>query len=37
MCTTDNVYQEFIIEGSEWAAYENKMWERLEKYYSSFL
>jgi genome maintenance exonuclease 1 len=37
MCTSDNDYQEFIIEGSEWAAYENKMWERLEKYYSSFL
>jgi genome maintenance exonuclease 1 len=37
MCTSDNVYQEFIIEGSEWTAYENKMWERLEKYYSSFL
>lgn len=34
MCTADNIYQEFIIEGNEWKAYEDKMWIRLEKYYT---
>ena len=30
-------YLEFIIEGSEWAHYENKMWKRLEEYYSQYI
>jgi hypothetical protein len=34
MCTQDNIYQEFIIEGNEWDSYESKMWHRLEKYYT---
>ena len=33
MCTPDNVYQEFVIEGEEWNQYENIMWDRLENYY----
>lgn len=33
MCTPDNVYQEFVIEGEEWNHYENIMWDRLENYY----
>ena len=37
MCSADNVYQEFIIEGAEWDSYETKMWHRLEEYYSKFL
>jgi genome maintenance exonuclease 1 len=37
MCTADVVYQEFIIEGSEWVKYENQMWERIEKYYQMFV
>ena len=26
-------YQEFIVEGAEWAYFENMMWDRLEQYY----
>ncbi len=37
MCTADNVYQEFILEGGEWEIYESKMWDRIEKYYKQFL
>lgn len=37
MCSADNIYQEFIIEGSEWNFYENKMWNRIEEYYQRFL
>lgn len=34
MCSADKEYQEFIIEGSDWALYASKMWARLEQYYS---
>lgn len=37
MCTADNVYQEFIIEGSEFDSWSDKWFHRLEQYYSSFL
>ena len=37
MCTADNIYQEFIIEGSEWDQYVNKMWYRVEEYYKKFV
>jgi|TARA_R110000868_G_scaffold165890_2_gene399538 genome maintenance exonuclease 1 len=37
MCSADNVYQEFIIEGNEFDIYVNKWFERVEKYYSKFL
>lgn len=33
MCTKDNEYQEFIIEGTEFDYYVNKWYERLEQYY----
>lgn len=37
MCSKDNVFQEFIIEGKDWKKYESAMWRRLEEYYSLFL
>lgn len=33
MCSADNVYQEFIIEGNEWDKYVDLMWKRIEQYY----
>lgn len=33
MCTADNIYQEFIIEGTEWDKYVDLMWRRIEEYY----
>jgi hypothetical protein len=29
-------YQQWILEGNEWDYYEQKMWKRLELYYSQF-
>lgn len=37
MCSADYVYQEFIIEGSEFDKYENIWFKRLEQYYSQFV
>jgi hypothetical protein len=37
MCTADNTYQEFVIEGSEFDRWESKWLERLEQYYTKFL
>ena len=37
MCTADNIYQEFIIEGAEFDHWEAKWLERLEQYYVKFL
>jgi len=37
MCTADNIYQEFIIEGAEWDQYVTKMWYRAEEYYNKFV
>ena len=34
MCSADNVYQEFIIEGAEFAKYTDQWWARVEKYYT---
>ena len=34
MCTADNVYQEFIIEGVEFDDYVNKWFHKLEEYYT---
>jgi len=34
MCTADNVYQEFIIEGVEFDDYVNKWYKKLEEYYT---
>jgi genome maintenance exonuclease 1 len=37
MCTADNVYQEFIIEGNEFDKYSDIWFKRLEQYYMKFL
>jgi hypothetical protein len=37
MCTKDNKYQEFIIDGKRWDEFTTKMWKRLEEYYSLFI
>lgn len=37
MCSADNQYQEFVIEGVEFDKYVNKWFERLEQYYSKFV
>jgi genome maintenance exonuclease 1 len=37
MCTADNIYQEFIVEGDEFDIWSNKWFQRLEQYYSMFL
>ena len=37
MCTADNVYQEFIVEGNEFDEWQDKWFKRLEEYYSMFL
>ena len=37
MCTKDNIYQEFIIEGNEFDKYSDMWFERVEKYYMKFL
>jgi genome maintenance exonuclease 1 len=37
MCTADNVYQEFLIEGSEFDHWSNEWFKRLEQYYTQFL
>ena len=37
MCTADNVYQEFIIEGAEFDSWTDKWFKRVEQYYTKFL
>lgn len=37
MCTADNVYQEFIIEGSEFDSWTDVWFKRVEQYYTQFL
>jgi genome maintenance exonuclease 1 len=37
MCTADNIYQEFIIEGNEFDSWQDKWYQRLEQYYSKFV
>ena len=37
MCTADNVYQEFIIEGAEFDSWSDKWFKRVEQYYTQFL
>jgi genome maintenance exonuclease 1 len=37
MCTADNQYLEFIIEGTEFDNYVGKWFQRCEEYYSKFL
>jgi len=33
MCSKDNYYQEFVIEGAEYKKYKYKWLERVSKYY----
>jgi genome maintenance exonuclease 1 len=37
MCSADNIYQEFIIEGTEFDKYTDMWFKRVEKYYMQFL
>lgn len=37
MCTADNIYQEFIIEGDEFDQWSSRWFKRLEEYYTKFL
>lgn len=37
MCSADNQYQEFVLEGSEFDSYVDKWYQRLEQYYKQFL
>ena len=37
MCTADNIYQEFIIEGNEFDSWVDKWFKRVEQYYMKFV
>jgi genome maintenance exonuclease 1 len=37
MCTADNQYLEFIVEGNEFDSYTDKWFQRVEQYYTKFL
>ena len=37
MCTADNIYQEFIIEDSEFDKYTDMWFKRVEQYYLQFI
>jgi hypothetical protein len=37
MCSADNQYQEFIVEGDEFDKYSDSWYRRLDQYYSQFL
>ena len=37
MCTKENIYQEFIIEGNEFDKYSDMWFKRVEQYYMKFL
>ena len=37
MCSADNLYQEFIIEGAEFDQYTYKWFDRVERYYTKIL
>jgi hypothetical protein len=37
MCSADNLYQEFILEGPEFVKYTNIWFDRVEQYYMKFL
>ena len=37
MCSADNQYQEFIVEGNEFDEWSNRWWKRVEEYYTKFL
>jgi hypothetical protein len=35
MCSADNQYQEFVLEGADFEYYKHQWWDRVEQYYSS--
>ena len=37
MCSKDNEYQEFIVEGNEFDQWSDRWWKRVEEYYTKFL
>jgi len=37
MCTADNQYLEFIVEGGEFQKYSDLWFRKLDEYYSKFL
>ena len=37
MCSADNIYQEFIVEGTEFDKYSDMWFKKLEEYYTKFL
>ena len=37
MCSADNQYQEFIVEGNEFDNWSDRWWKRVEEYYTKFL
>ncbi len=37
MCSADNIYQEFIVEGDEFDSWTDKWFKKLEEYYTRFL
>lgn len=37
MCSADNIYQEFIVEGNEFDEWSDRWWKRVEEYYTKFL
>ena len=37
MCTADNIYQEFIVEGNEFDTWTDRWFKRVEQYYTQFL
>lgn len=37
MCSADNIYQEFIIEGAEFDSWTDRWFKKLEEYYTRFL
>lgn len=37
MCTADNIYQEFIVEGAEFDEWTDRWFKRVEQYYIQFL
>jgi genome maintenance exonuclease 1 len=37
MCTADNIYQEFIVEGSEFDQWSDRWFRRVEEYYMKFV
>ena len=37
MCTADNIYQEFVIEGTEFDSWTDRWFKRVEEYYLQFV